>query len=104
MAKQILTPKSMQTAIKDILEDELGKHELGKQYADTTPYCLIVVTLKDGTTQEIIIKINPHNLYEVCDDIKKHGALTVVNEESGLYVPSNEIKHINLLKVTKEQS
>ena len=99
MAKQILTPKSMQTAIKDILEDELGK-----QYADTTPYCLIVVTLKDGTTQEIIIKINPHNLYEVCDDIKKHGALTVVNEESGLYVPSNEIKHINLMKVTKEQS
>ena len=97
MAKQILTPKSMHTAIKDILEDELGK-----QYADRTPYCLIVVTLKDGTTQEIIIKINPHNLYEVCDDIKKHGALTVVNEESGLYVPSNEIKHINLMKVTKE--
>ena len=99
MANQILTPKSMHTAIKDILEDELGK-----QYADTTPYCLIVVTLKDGTTQEIIIKINPHNLYEVCDDIKKHGALTVVNEESGLYVPFNEIKHINVMKVTKEQS
>ena len=95
MANQILTPKSMHTAIKDILEQEM---------ADRTPYCLLVVTLKDGNTQEIIIKINPHNLYEVCDDIKKHGALTVVNEESGLYVPFNEIKHINLMKVTKEQS
>ena len=95
MANQILTPKSMHTAIKDILEQEM---------VDRTPYCLLVVTLKDGNTQEIIIKINPHNLYEVCDDIKKHGALTVVNEESGLYVPSNEIKHINVMKVTKEQS
>jgi hypothetical protein len=76
---------------------------LEREMADATPYSLVVVTLKDGTTQEIIIKINPRSLYEVCDDIKKHGALTLTNDESGIYVPANEIKRINVMKVTKEQ-
>lgn len=76
---------------------------LEKEMYDSTPYSLVVVTLKDGTTQEIIIKINPRSLYEVCDDIKKHGALTLTNDEMGLYVPANEIKRINIMKVTKEQ-
>jgi hypothetical protein len=85
----------IQTESLSVLEQEMY---------NATPYCLVVVTLKDGTTQEIMIKINPHNLYEVCDDIKKHGALTLTNDESGIYVMADQIKHINIMKVTKEQS
>jgi hypothetical protein len=94
MANTILTTAQIQKEALKILEQEM---------ADATPYSLVVVTLKDGTTQEIIIKMNPRSLYEVCDDIRKHGALTMTNEEGGIYVPAHEIKHINVMKVTKEQ-
>jgi hypothetical protein len=94
MAKSILTASQITQHALGILEKEMH---------DATPYSLVVVALKDGTTQEIIIKINPRSLYEVCDDIKKHGALTLTNDESGIYVPFNEIKYINIMKVTKEQ-
>ena len=90
----ILTTQAIQQEALKILEREMH---------DATPYSLVVVALKDGTTQEIMIKINPRNLYDVCDDIKKHGALTLTNDESGIYVPFNEIKYINIVKVTKEQ-
>ena len=95
MANTILTMAHMQTEALNILEKEMY---------NATPYSLVVVTLKDDTTQEIMIKINPRDLYDICDDIKKHGALTLTNDESGIYVPSDMIKHINIMKVTKEQS
>ena len=99
MSTTILTAASMKQQVKSMLDEEFDK-----AYADTTPYSLVVVALRDGTTQEIMIKINPRSLYEICDDIKKHGALTLTNDESGIYVPSNEIKYINIVKVTKEQT
>jgi hypothetical protein len=76
---------------------------LEKEMYDSTPYSLVVVTLKDGTAQEIILKFHPRNLHDLCDDIKKHGSLTLTNDEGGIYVPANEIKRINVMKVTKEQ-
>lgn len=92
----------MALTINQITQESLKILE--RNMHDATPYSLVVVALKDGTTQEIMIKINPRSLYEVCDDIKKHGALTLTNDESGIYVPFNEIKYINIMKVTKEQS
>lgn len=77
-----------------ILEQEMGRG---------MPYCLVVVTLKDGTAQEIMVKLYPRNLHDLCDDIKKYGSLTLTNDESGILVMANEIKHINVMKVTKEQ-
>ena len=94
MAKSILTASQITKEALGILEQEMY---------NSTPYCLVQVTLKDGTTQEIIMKIRPNNLHDLCDDIKKHGALTLTNDESGILVMANEIKHINVMKVTKEQ-
>jgi hypothetical protein len=94
MAKSILTAPQITKEALSILEKEMY---------DSTPYSLVVVTLKDGTTQEIIIKIRPSSLHDLCDDIKKYGSLTLTNDEMGIYVPANEIKQINLAKVTKEQ-
>jgi hypothetical protein len=85
---------------------QITKEALGileKEMYNSTPYCLVQVSLKDGSTQEIIMKIRPNNLHDLCDDIKKHGALTLTNDESGIYVPFNEIKYVNIVKVTKEQ-
>ena len=45
----------------------------------------------------------PRNLHEIGDDIKKYGVLVLNNDESGILVMANEIKHINVMKVTKEQ-
>ena len=87
--------------VNQIQKEALGILE--REMYDSTPYSLVVVTLKDGTTQEIIIKMNPRSLYEICDDIRKHDAMTLTNEEGGIYVPAHEIKHINVMKVTKEQ-
>jgi hypothetical protein len=43
------------------------------------------------------------SLYPITEDIKKHGALTLTNDESGIHVPVSEIKLITVMKVTKEQ-
>ena len=94
MANTILTTAQMTKAGFNILEQEM--------YAPT-PYCLVQVTLKDGSTQEIIMQMKTGSLYPITEDIKKHGALTLTNDESGIYVPFNEIKYINIVKVTKEQ-
>ena len=91
----------MALTINQITKESLAILE--REMYDSTPYSLVVVTLKDGTTQEIIIKMNPRSLYEICDDIKKHDAMTLTNDEGGIYVPAHEIKHINVMKVTKEQ-
>ncbi len=93
MAKP-LTVNQIQTEALNILNQEMY---------DSTPYCLVVATLKDGTTQEIMVKIHPRNLYEMFDHIPKYGALTLTNDESGIYIAASEIKHINVMKVTKEQ-
>jgi hypothetical protein len=91
----------MALTINQITKESLAILE--KEMYSTTPYCLVQVTLKDGTTQEIIMKINSRNLHDLCDDIKKHGALTLTNDESGILVMADQIKHINIMKVTKEQ-
>jgi hypothetical protein len=51
MAKSILTASQITKEALGILEQEMY---------NATPYCLVVVALKDGTTQEIIIKLNPN--------------------------------------------
>ena len=94
MAISILTASQITKEALGILEQEMYS---------ATPYCLVVVALKDGTTQEIMIKINSRNLHDLCDDIKKHGALTLTNDESGILVMADQIKHITIMKVTKEQ-
>ena len=94
MAKSILTASQITKEALGILEQEMY---------NSTPYCLVQVTLKDGTTQEIILKFMPRNLHEIGDDIKKYGVLVLNNDESGILVMANEIKHINVMKVTKEQ-
>jgi len=94
MAKSILTASQITKEALGILEQEMY---------NSTPYCLVQVTLKDGTTQEIIMKIRPNNLHDLCDDIKKHGALTLTNDESGILVMAADVKQITLTKVTKEQ-
>lgn len=91
----------MALTINQITKESLGILE--REMADATPYSLVQVALRDGTTQEIILKFRPRNLHDLCDDIRKHGSLTLTNEESGIYVPAHEIKHINVMKVTKEQ-
>ena len=91
---KILTASQMTRAGLNILEQEM--------YAPT-PYCLVQVTLKDGSTQEIIMQMKTGSLYPITEDIKKHGALTLTNDESGIHVPVSEIKLITVMKVTKEQ-
>jgi hypothetical protein len=94
MAKSILTASQITQHALGILEKET--------YAPT-PYCLVQVTLKDGSTQEIIMHMKTGSLYPITEDIKKHGALTLTNDESGIHVPASEIKLITVMKVTKEQ-
>jgi hypothetical protein len=91
----------MALTINQITNEALGILE--KEMYDTTPHCLVVVTLKDGTTQEIIIKIRPRDLHEIGAELKKYGGLTLDNDESAILVMADMIKHITIMKVTKEQ-
>ena len=95
MAKSILTASQITKEALSVLEQEMY---------NSTPYCLVQVTLKDGTTQEIIIKINPRDLHEVGTELKGGRALTLDNGESAILVMADQIKHITIMKVTKEQS
>jgi len=65
-------------------------------------YSLVVITLRDGTTHEMMVKMHPHDLHHIGDDITKQKALTLCNEDSGIIVMTDEIKHITVMKVTKE--
>ena len=76
---------------------------LEREMTDATPYSLVVVTLKDGTTQEIIIKLRPQDLHEIGTELEKGGALTLTNDESAILVMADQIKHITVMKITKEQ-
>jgi hypothetical protein len=91
----------MALTINQITNEALGILE--KEMYNTAPYCLVVVTLKDGTTQEIIIKIHPRNLHDIGMELKKGGGLTLDNDESAILVMADMIKHITIMKVTKEQ-
>ena len=95
MANSILTPRMIANEALSVLEQEMY---------NKTPYCLVVVTLKDGTTQEIIIKINPRDLHDIGAELKGGGGLTLDNDESAILVMADQIKHITIMKVTKEQS
>jgi hypothetical protein len=88
----ILTASQITKEALSILEQEMY---------NSTPYCLVVVTLKDDTTQEIMIKINPRDLHEIGKELSG-GMLTLTNDESGILVMADQIKHINIMKVTKE--
>ena len=65
-------------------------------------YSLVVVTLRDGTTHDMMMKIHPHDLHHICEDITKQKAFTLCNEDSGIILMTSEIKHITVMKVTKE--
>lgn len=95
MAKSILTASQITNEALSILD---------KAYTDDTPYCLVQVTLKDGSTEEIIIKINPRVIHDIGTELKGGRALTLNNEDSGILVMADQIKHITIMKVTKEQS
>jgi cephalosporin hydroxylase len=95
MAKSILTASQITKEALSVLEEEMY---------NSTPYCLVQVTLKDGTTQEIIIKIRPSVIHEIGTELKGGRALTLDNGESAILVMADQIKHITIMKVTKEQS
>jgi hypothetical protein len=84
---------------KDKLIQELSE---GLTEAFHPTYSLVVVTLKDGTTHDMMVKMHPHGLHHICEDITKQKALTLCNEDSGIVVMTSEIKHITVMKVTKE--
>ena len=98
MANTVLTASQITKHGLDILEDEFDK-----SYRNAPPYCLVVITLKDGTTQEIIIKLRPQYLHEIGTELEKGGALTLTNDESAILVMADQIKHITVMKITKEQ-
>ena len=90
----------MALTINQITKESLAILE--KEMYHSTPYCLVVVTLKDGTTQEIIIKITPRDVHEIGAELKKYGGVTLDNDESAILVMADQIKHITIMKVTKE--
>jgi hypothetical protein len=90
----------MALTINQITEESLKVLE--REMYNTAPYCLVVITLKDGTTQEIIIKIHPRDLHEIGAELKGGGGLTLDNDESAILVMADQIKHITIMKVTKE--
>jgi hypothetical protein len=73
---------------------------VGAAYSPT--YSLVVVTLKDESTHQIMMKIHPHDLHHICEDITKQKAFTLCNEDSGIILMTSEIKHVTVMKVTKE--
>ena len=95
----------MALTIGQITQHSLGilEKEFDKAYSSSVPHCLVVITLKDGTTQEIIIKIHPRDLHDIGVELKGGGGLTLDNDESAILVMADQIKHINIMKVTKEQ-
>ena len=66
------------------------------------PHCLVQVTLKDGTTQDIIATLSPYDLRNVAQEMHKTGMLTLVNSDGGIIVMADLIKSINVMKFTKE--
>ena len=79
-----------------------GLNILTQEMYDITPYCLVVVTLKDDTTQEMIVRMHPRDVHEIGTDLKKSGGITISNEEGAILVMASEVKHVKVMKVTKE--
>jgi hypothetical protein len=98
MANTILTAPQITQHALGILEKEFDK-----AYSSSTPYCLVQVSLKDGSTHELMMRLHPYNLYEMGEEMKKNGMLVMNNEENAILVMAADVKQITLTKVTKEQ-
>lgn len=99
MSNKILTAKTIQQEAMKILE-----HEIGERYSHSAPYSLVQVALKDGTTHELMIRLRPHDLFAMGEEMKKYGVLVMNNDESAILVMAADVKQITVTKVTKEQS
>lgn len=102
MANQLLTPKSMQKSIEDILTQELEK-----EYARGTGqvFSLVEITLKDGTVLgPIMLELKPHDI-EAMQDVIQQGykVLTLTNENESILFPAADIKHIKMMRVTSKE-
>ena len=100
MAKPIPSTQAIQQEALKILEHEMESI----RYPSSAPYSLVQVVLKDGTTHELMIRLRPHDLYEMGEEMKKHGMLVMNNDESAVLVMAADVKQITVTKVTKEQS
>ena len=98
MAKSILTAPQITKEALGILEKEFDR-----SYSSSAPYSLVQVTLKDGTTHELMMRLHPHNLYDMGEDMKKHGMLVMNNEDNAILVMAADVRQITVTKVTKEQ-
>lgn len=91
----ILTSASMREAALKIMEREMKR--------ETTPHSLVVITMKDGTTQEIIIKMHPRAIHEIGVDLKERGGITLDNGDNAILVMADQIKHINVMQITTKE-
>jgi hypothetical protein len=92
----ILTTSAITSEALKILEQNMRMQEL-------TPHCLVSITLKDGTSQELIIKMRPGDIHEIGADLKKCGGVTLSNEESAILVMADQVKHINVMRITSKE-
>ena len=98
MSNKILTAKTIEQEALKILE-----REMDGRYSHSAPYSLVQVALKDGTTHELMLRLRPHDLYEMGEEMKKHGMLVMNNDENAILVMAADVKQITVTKVTKEQ-
>ena len=96
----------MALTINQIQKEALGilEKEFDKVYSDDTPYSLVQVSLKDGSTHELMMRLHPHNLYDMGEEMKKNGMLVMNNEENAILVMAADVRQITVTKVTKGQS
>lgn len=94
----ILTTAQIQKEALGILEKEMGE-----RYSHSAPYSLVQVALKDGTTHELMVRLRPHDLFAMGEEMKKYGMLVMNNDESAILVMAADVKQITVTKVTKEQ-
>ena len=102
----ILTSASMREAALKIMEKQVEQEikQLEKEMKrETTPHSLVVITMKDGTTQEIIIKMHPRAIHEIGVDLKERGGVTLDNGDNAILVMADQIKHINVMQVTTKE-
>lgn len=94
----ILTSASMQEATLRIME-----REMERKMRNAPPHSLVVITMKDGTTQEIIIKMHPREIHEIGVNLKERGGVTLDNGDNAILVMADQIKHINVMQVTSKE-
>lgn len=98
MTTTILTPAGLRNASTQIMEKQIER-----AMHNAAPYCLVVITMKDGTTQEIMAKLHPRDLHEIGAELTRRGGLTLDNGDNAILVMADQIKHINVMKVTSKE-